>query len=415
MQGIWVNEPAGKQTAVVFVHGVLSSSESGWTHENGSSWPQLLSKALPEASVAIYTYAYNTSLDSGSYSIDNAADVLQTLFQLDGLCHFRNIIFVCHSMGGLVARRFLVRRHYEYPDIAFSFFLVASPTQGCDYANWLTPIGKLVGHAQVDALRVSQTNPWLTSLNSDFAGIVRARRITGKELVEDRSIFQTGGFFRKPIVSPLAAGGLFPDPLKIPKSDHFSISKPDGPTALQHRMLLSFVRDTMNAPAPLPVADHSDHCGQSLPPLVPPRPPVPDLAALQRLILLSSEEEKIAFIRAMAYGPGLGLAEVPHAILTSYGDALRAMQVHLLAAAASRLVIEADPAYRQQPRLIAVMAADLPPETNAVSDIVFALFQQSALKGPRMLAALLLCAPQQAVHAAGAEIGQVLRKLSGEA
>lgn len=417
MQGIWVNEPQDKTIAVVFVHGVLSSSESGWCNEHGSNWPDLLNDALGDMPVAIYTYAYNTSLGSGSYSIDNAADVLQTLFELDGLARFRHIVFVCHSMGGIVARRFLVRRHYEYSNTNFSFFLVASPTQGSDFANWLAPIGKLLGHAQVDALRVSQTNPWLASLNSDFAGIVQARHIRGRELVEDKPIFTMPGIFGKAIVSPLSAGGLFPDPLKIPASDHFSISKPSGQNALQHRVLLSFIQKIVELKqgAEVPQIDPV----KIIPP-VPQTSPITEtrhpalisLQALQELILLAAEAEKVAFIQAIAYGPGLNLSEVSDDIMSSYGDALRGMHLHLLVATAARLVVTADPLYKSKPRLIAVLPADLPPENNPPPEIVYTMFQLAALKGPRMLAALLLCAPQQVVNAVGQDIQILLRKLS---
>jgi hypothetical protein len=419
MQGIWVNEPQDKEVAVVFVHGVLSSSDAGWRNEHGNTWPALLKEGLGDTAIAIYTYTYNTSLGSGGYSIDNAADVLQTLFNLDGLARFRHVVFVCHSMGGIVARRFLVRRHYEYPDIDFSFFLVASPTQGSDFANWLAPIGKLLGHAQVDALRVSQTNPWLTSLNSDFAGIVESRRIRGRELVEDKSIFPVAGLFRKAIVNPLSAGGLFPDPLKIPASDHFSISKPDGQDALQHRVLLAFIQKILEstrraesarvAPTTIHLANPQTTAATATQ-----HPSLVNLQSLQELILLATEAEKVAFIQAIAYGPGLNLCEVSGDIITSYGDALRGMHLHLLAATAARLVITADPLYKSKPRLIAVLPADLPPENNPSPEIVYAMFQLAALKGPRMLAALLLCAPQQAVSAAGQDIQLLLRKLSGE-
>ncbi len=41
MRGEWLRKPEN-HTAVVFVHGILSSGETGWRHGNGAYWPALL-------------------------------------------------------------------------------------------------------------------------------------------------------------------------------------------------------------------------------------------------------------------------------------------------------------------------------------------------------------------------------------
>lgn len=65
--------------------------------------------------------------------------------------------------------------------------------------------------------------------------------VYGKELVEDKFIvLKRAGIFKQ-VVPPFSGALYFGDPIKIPASDHFSIAKPEGPDAFQHRLLCQFI------------------------------------------------------------------------------------------------------------------------------------------------------------------------------
>jgi pimeloyl-ACP methyl ester carboxylesterase len=97
-------------------------------------------------------------------------DALRELLQLDEVLASNRLIFVCHSMGGIVARRFLVRQTVPLLEARAEtgLFLVASPSLGSSYANWLSPLASFLGHTQADALRFAQDNVWLNDLDKDF-------------------------------------------------------------------------------------------------------------------------------------------------------------------------------------------------------------------------------------------------------
>jgi len=137
MQGEWIRKPSG-EVSVVFVHGILSSGESCWRHENGSFWPELLSQETALEHVGIYVFSYRTGAFSGNYRLGDAVDAIKEFMRIDGVLKSRQIFFVCHSMGGLVTRKFLVERAVELSNanIAIGLFLVASPSLGSSYANW---------------------------------------------------------------------------------------------------------------------------------------------------------------------------------------------------------------------------------------------------------------------------------------
>src|SRR5436190_6179345 len=106
MRGVWLREPTSA-TSVVFVHGILSSAESAWRHRNGAYWPTLLHEDTGAHGLGIYVFTYNTGIFSGSYSVGDAADALKEHMRLDRVLQCERLIFVCHSMGGIVVRKYL--------------------------------------------------------------------------------------------------------------------------------------------------------------------------------------------------------------------------------------------------------------------------------------------------------------------
>ena len=251
MQGEWLRKPKG-EASVVFVHGILSSGESCWKHERGTYWPELLQNEEGLDALGIYVYTYQTELFGGNYRLGDVVDDLKEGMKLDGLLNCKYIIFVCHSMGGIVVRQFLVERQSELIDknIRIGLFLVGSPSLGSSYANWLAPIAWMARNAQALALRFSQNNAWLNDLAKNFRNLKEEGRlrIVGKELIEDKPIklpivFRI--FLRRQIVEPFSAATFFVDSYKVPGSDHFSIAKPVNNGARQHRLLCQFITNKM--------------------------------------------------------------------------------------------------------------------------------------------------------------------------
>ncbi|MGR9052184.1 MAG: esterase/lipase family protein [Gammaproteobacteria bacterium] len=247
MQGQWLRQPERGQPAVVFVHGILSSGEACWRHDNGTYWPKLLQDEPGFESLGIYVYSYRTGFASGSYALGDVVDDLkERLLNLDGVLDRNPIIFVCHSMGGIVVRQFIAERCQDLLDrnIEVGLYLVASPSLGSDYANWLEPIAKAAGHAQAKALRFSQDNQWLNDLDKTFHNLKESRRlpIFGKELLEDKFVVLPG-LFGKQVVERFSGNRYFGESYKVPGSDHCSIAKPVDKDAVQHRLLLKFIED----------------------------------------------------------------------------------------------------------------------------------------------------------------------------
>ncbi|WP_157405926.1 alpha/beta fold hydrolase [Acidovorax sp. CF316] len=234
---------------VVFVHGLLSDGEKCWQHQNGTYWPELLSRHQATRNVGIYEFTYRTNVFSGSYNLSDIVDSLKECLHLDGVNSARKIVFVAHSMGGIVVRRYVVQRCDELVQrgVDLGLLLIASPSLGSSYANWLSPVARFMGHAQGQALAFCQNNVWLNDLNNDFRNVLsrRALVIHGRELVEDQFVVLKRFRVFKQVVAPFSGATYFGDAFKVPLSDHFSIAKPADDQAIQHRMLCEFIESTM--------------------------------------------------------------------------------------------------------------------------------------------------------------------------
>ncbi|MFN7985453.1 MAG: FHA domain-containing protein [Vicinamibacterales bacterium] len=240
----WIQPPTNG-TAIVFVHGVLSDGEVCWRSDT-AYWPDLL-KASPElAGTGIYVFSYKTSITSGNYSVSDAVDLLAERLRFDNLLDLSHLTFVCHSMGGIVARQFLVTRQLMLVQrgIRIGLFLVASPSLGSDYANLLSAVVALMGHSQGEALRFADDNIWLNDLDKNFKRLLDAGQppVFGKELIEDVFVVKAL-WLKNAVVRPFSGARNFGDPLKIPDSTHTSIAKPESAEADQHKCLLQFLKD----------------------------------------------------------------------------------------------------------------------------------------------------------------------------
>lgn len=247
--GLHQLRPSKSDKTVIFVHGILSDSASAWGEP---SWPALLVAEAECTEIGVYVFTYRTGLLSKTYSVSDAADAMREHFTEQNIWNQGSIVFVCHSMGGIVVRRFIVSNQARLAreNTTLGLFMVASPSLGSRDANLISVLSYAFQHSQAEILRFSQSNTTLDDLNRDFRMLLgnKALRIVGRELLEDRPIRikRLFGLWRQ-VVEPFAAAAYFHgegyEPLKIPGSDHSSIAKPLVKSAIQHQALMRFIKN----------------------------------------------------------------------------------------------------------------------------------------------------------------------------
>ncbi|KAI0517817.1 hypothetical protein F5B22DRAFT_645521 [Xylaria bambusicola] len=142
---------------IILVHGLNGEPQKTWTAKNGVFWPaDLLPASLRDARANVLVYGYNADVYSkkhGSNPSDNFIYMhAQTL--VTSLTHYRKdeltssnpIIWVCHSLGGILVKRALLysndlrtSQHEDYRSIYVSTYglvFLGTPHTGSDIATW---------------------------------------------------------------------------------------------------------------------------------------------------------------------------------------------------------------------------------------------------------------------------------------
>ena len=132
--------------SIVFVHGLMGNRDTTWTHANKVFWPRELAKDIPIAA-RIMTFGYDADIIrlwgvAGSNKIrGHGKDLALGVSDRRRTCRTRPIIFIAHSLGGLVCEQALLvcREGQDNPDIfesTLGIIFMGTPHAGADLARW---------------------------------------------------------------------------------------------------------------------------------------------------------------------------------------------------------------------------------------------------------------------------------------
>ncbi|OBT86412.1 hypothetical protein VE02_05291 [Pseudogymnoascus sp. 03VT05] len=182
---------------ICFVHGLTGNRDSTWTASKQSlPWPtMLLPPKLPRARLLTWgydAYVVRVSVTSKNRLIDHANNLLIDLTNDRGASG-RPIIFVAHSLGGLVCKEaILSSRNHPEPHLCDVFkhttgiIFMGTPHRGSWMADWMKiPASRLgvLKSTNKSLLEVLETNnQLLESVNVRFWSMVRGQRESGRRL-----------------------------------------------------------------------------------------------------------------------------------------------------------------------------------------------------------------------------------------
>lgn len=141
----------------MLVHGLNGHPSKTWTAKNGNFWPtDLLPNSLKETKANVLVYGYNADVYCGGHdnsASDNfihqhaqtlVADL--TLYRKSEGTFGNAIIWVCHSLGGILVKRALLysndlraAHHEDYRSIfvsTYGIMFLGTPHTGSDAASW---------------------------------------------------------------------------------------------------------------------------------------------------------------------------------------------------------------------------------------------------------------------------------------
>lgn len=166
---------------VIALHGLNGDAFDTWTNKNKQMWlKEFLPRSLPGARV--YTFGYDSDIFSRSNAdIGDFARRLLSQLNLERQSEAdkrRGIVFICHSLGGIVCKKSLILAHESsrYVNIlqstkAVIFF--GTPHSGSEQADFLSTLVKIANTVE----SASKLNHFLGKPRQHLADLLRPRSV----------------------------------------------------------------------------------------------------------------------------------------------------------------------------------------------------------------------------------------------
>jgi pimeloyl-ACP methyl ester carboxylesterase len=125
----------GKDRVIVFVHGIFGDARDTWTcSATGAYWPKLVLSDGTFNNSDIYVVAYDSPYWGNRMTIDEVVSSVDQHLRNDKVFSHREVVFVAHSLGGLVVQRLLLTHRDYGKQVPFIFFY-STPEEGSEVAR----------------------------------------------------------------------------------------------------------------------------------------------------------------------------------------------------------------------------------------------------------------------------------------
>jgi 8-oxo-dGTP pyrophosphatase MutT (NUDIX family) len=255
--GLALHHIAGNSSskAVVFIHGVDGNWTDTWTNpETGFFWPKALAERVGDMMTFSLQYDARTRWHGETMPLqERGISVLEFLHANDDLQN-KEIAFVAHSFGGLVAKQ-LVRRAHDQSRRYAGFLsrlsgiaFVATPHTGAAVATFGNLLRFFLGSTvTLEDLRAS--SPLLMELNAWYRDFEDAP--TSHVVFETRN-FKAGWFRTIGVVSRGSSDPGIRGAVLLPvDADHSEIARPMNAEAPQFISIQKFIESVFSVPARL--------------------------------------------------------------------------------------------------------------------------------------------------------------------
>jgi len=149
-----VADPPDAEIDIVFVHGLTGNRDTTWTHSNGICWiSDLLPQDLPNARIMSFGYDADVvrfwTIAGSNRLHDHGKSLAYAVLDIHSEVEQCPILFVSHSLGGLVCEAALVLsdKREELSSVLRStmgIVFLGTPHGGSDLANWGTTVARYV-------------------------------------------------------------------------------------------------------------------------------------------------------------------------------------------------------------------------------------------------------------------------------
>jgi pimeloyl-ACP methyl ester carboxylesterase len=213
---------------IVFVHGLHGNRES-WRAANGAYWPDLVKTDPHFAYSDIVVVEYPSPSSNGKMSSVQLADILWNRLRQDHVWDHREIVFLAHSLGGILVEEMLLRHPIDATRVPF-LVSYGTPHEGSTIARVASLYDK---DPLLTDLSDASNNAFLTHLEDRWRSSISVNGIHRFCAYEAQDTVAEDGFIRylKPhtrVVGYFSATygcDVTTPPQEIP-ADHIRMIKP---------------------------------------------------------------------------------------------------------------------------------------------------------------------------------------------
>ncbi len=258
-EGAAARSPGAPGLDVVFVHGLRGGPFATWRRERGAGraalghhacWPSAwLAQDLPAARLLSMQYAAPASGWEGE-SLPLWGTVGQLLDRLTAAgVGGRPVVFVCHSMGGVLVKEMLARaaaagapaHHRALADATAGLVTYSTPHRG----SWLADVGwnlRYLGASPAASVVHLKPGRHLEAVNDLLAARHAAGRLPVLAFAEGVPLSLAPVLPKLIVVPEASAFPGYGEAVVLPVADHITTCKPTGRADAAYARLLDFLR-----------------------------------------------------------------------------------------------------------------------------------------------------------------------------
>jgi triacylglycerol esterase/lipase EstA (alpha/beta hydrolase family) len=246
--------PHNKSVAVVFVHGVFGTKQNTWFNQT-TSFPDLLGTD-PEfdKQTDIFLFEYYSPKFGSAASIPGLANQLRGSLEDHRVFEdHQKVIFLSHSMGGIVVRQYLLTKH-DLNKVAMLYFY-ATPTNGSELTE---SAQALSSSPQLRGMLPLEGNDLLQSIEDGWT------QWDATKSVPSYCAYETLPTYGVWVVKQSSARALCNEPADAITANHIEIVKPDGREDPRYSRFATAMRRSLSTELPDSMVNFSGTWNESI-------------------------------------------------------------------------------------------------------------------------------------------------------
>lgn len=216
----------GSSRVIVFVNGIFGDAISTWKNSNGQYWPELVALDPAFGGADVYVHSFQSPNISTAQQIDELAGRFEDVLLAEKLLDYKEIVFVVHSMGGLVTRAMMVKQRLPSVKVPLIYFY-ATPTAGANIAG----IGAVLSNnPQLKDMLPIGDGGYVKVLREQWLKTSDTKELNYPATIASYCAYELKNVWGVRIVEELSATYLCNRETRAVVADHIAIVKPGSAT-----------------------------------------------------------------------------------------------------------------------------------------------------------------------------------------